>query len=167
MKGKYYHGGPKCKYHGTIVDCLTFASESAGMTGKILVKVSEYFDGIDLLPWVNDGKIWMLVVDGHQSHLDPQFVDQRPKMESMPWCTLCHNTLAGRKCIITKCFWKIRMVLWKGKAASMEEWAWLTKSNSPRRCHADNGIFFKAYGNEENNSKTTAEHGWLPPNRKF
>ncbi len=71
-EGKYYPGGPKCKYHGKTVDCLTFASESGGITGKILVKVLEYFDGIDLFPCINDGPIPMLIVDGHQSRLDPQ-----------------------------------------------------------------------------------------------
>ena len=30
-----------------------------------------------------------------------------------------------------------------------------------------NRIFFKAYGNEKNNRKATAEHGWFPPNRKL
>ncbi len=49
-EGKYYPGGPKCKYKGKIVDCLTFASESGGITGEILVKVLKYFDGIDLFP---------------------------------------------------------------------------------------------------------------------
>ena len=30
-----------------------------------------------------------------------------------------------------------------------------------------NRIFFKAYGNEKNNRRATAEHGWFPPNRKL
>ncbi len=30
-----------------------------------------------------------------------------------------------------------------------------------------NRIFFKAYGNEKNNRKATAERGWFPPNRKL
>jgi hypothetical protein len=30
-----------------------------------------------------------------------------------------------------------------------------------------NRIFFKAYGNEKNNHKETAERGWFPPNRKL
>jgi hypothetical protein len=74
-EGKYYPGGPKCKYHGKTVACLTFASESGGIARKILVKVLEYFDGIDLFPRINDDPIPMLIVDGHQSRLDPQFVD--------------------------------------------------------------------------------------------
>ncbi len=30
-----------------------------------------------------------------------------------------------------------------------------------------NKIFFKAYGNEKNNKKGTADRGWYPPNRKL
>ena len=76
-EGKYYPGGPKCKYKGKIVDCLTFASESGGITGEILVKVLQHFDGIDLFPREKDGPIPMLIVDSHQRRLDPQFVDYK------------------------------------------------------------------------------------------
>ena len=51
-KGTYYPGVKKCKYHGKIVDCLTFAFESNGITGEILEKVLEYFDDIELFPCV-------------------------------------------------------------------------------------------------------------------
>ena len=47
-EGKYYPGGPKCKYYDKIIDCLTFVSESGGITGEILVKVVQHFDHIDL-----------------------------------------------------------------------------------------------------------------------
>jgi len=70
-EGKHYSGGPKCKN----VHCLTFASERGGITRKILVKVLEYFDGIDVFPLINDGPIPMLIVNSHQSRLHPQFVD--------------------------------------------------------------------------------------------
>ena len=73
-ESKFYPEGPKCKYRGKVVDCLTFASESGGITGAILVKILEYFDGLQLFQRTPGGPIPMLIVDGHQSRLDPKFV---------------------------------------------------------------------------------------------
>ena len=74
-EGKYYPGGPKCKFNSKVVECLTFGSESGGITGEILVGILQYFDEIDLFPRQRDGPIPMLIVDGHQSRLDPSFVE--------------------------------------------------------------------------------------------
>ena len=46
--GKYYPGGPTCRYNNKIVDCLTCVSESGGITGCILVGILTYFDAIQL-----------------------------------------------------------------------------------------------------------------------
>jgi hypothetical protein len=54
-EGKYYPGGPKCKFNGKVVDCLTFSSESGGISGDILVDILKYFDQIDLFPRVMVG----------------------------------------------------------------------------------------------------------------
>ena len=67
---KYYPEGPKCNYRGKEVECLTFASESGGITGEILVKILEYFDQLQLFERHLGGPIPMLIVDGHQSRLD-------------------------------------------------------------------------------------------------
>ena len=74
-EGKYYPGGPTCKYNGKVVDCLVFTSESGGITGKILVKILTNFDSIELFPRVPGGPTPLLIVDGHQIRLDPMFVD--------------------------------------------------------------------------------------------
>jgi hypothetical protein len=42
-EGKYYPGGPKCSYNGKIVDCLTYVSESGGISGDILVEILTYY----------------------------------------------------------------------------------------------------------------------------
>jgi hypothetical protein len=39
---KYYTEGPKCEFGGKEEDYLTFASQSGGITGAILVKILEY-----------------------------------------------------------------------------------------------------------------------------
>jgi len=46
--GKYYPGGPTCRYNNKVVDCLTYVSESGGITGCILVGILTYFDAIQL-----------------------------------------------------------------------------------------------------------------------
>ena len=74
-KGKYYPGGPTCTYNGKTVDCLTYISKSTGITGDILVDIMTYFNQIDLFPCIEGGPIPVLIVDGHQSCLDPKFVD--------------------------------------------------------------------------------------------
>ena len=72
-EGKFYPGGPKCMYNRKEVVCLTFASESGGVNGKILVEILTYFDELDLFPCTPNGPIPMLLVDGHQSRLNPGF----------------------------------------------------------------------------------------------
>ena len=74
-EGKYYPGGPTCKYNGKVVDCLTFTSESGGITGEILVEILTYFNSIDLFPRVPGRPIPVLIVDGHQSCLAFVFVE--------------------------------------------------------------------------------------------
>jgi hypothetical protein len=49
--------------------------ESDGITGDILVAILTYFDGMELFPRSPKGPTPSLIVDGHQSHLDPKFVD--------------------------------------------------------------------------------------------
>ena len=65
--GKFYPGGPKCKYKGKEVDCLAFATESGGITGEILVEILTYFDAIELFPRCQGGPIPVVIVNGHQS----------------------------------------------------------------------------------------------------
>ena len=60
-EGTYYPGGPKCRYNGKIVDCLTYVSESGGITGDILVETLKYFDDIDLFPCIAGGPIPLLI----------------------------------------------------------------------------------------------------------
>ena len=73
-KGKYHPGAPTCTYKGKEVDCLTFASESGGITGDILINILSYFDSINLFPRHPGGPIPMVAVDCHQRCLDPGFV---------------------------------------------------------------------------------------------
>ena len=73
-ESKHYPEGPKCKYREKEVDCLTFTSESGGITGVIPVKILEYFNALQLFDRYLGGPVPMLIADGHQSRLDPRFV---------------------------------------------------------------------------------------------
>jgi hypothetical protein len=73
-RGKFYPGGPTCFYNGKVVDCLVYANKSGGISGEILVQILTYFDDIDLFPQVAGSPIPVLIVDGHQSRLDPGFI---------------------------------------------------------------------------------------------
>ncbi len=53
---------------------VILGGESGGITGVILFKILEYFDQIQLFDRYPGGLIPMLIVDGHQSWLDPWFV---------------------------------------------------------------------------------------------
>ena len=66
--------GSKCEYNGKEVDCLAFATDSGGFTGKILLQVLTYFDLIDLFSEIIGSPIPVLIVDSHQSQLDPAFI---------------------------------------------------------------------------------------------
>ena len=62
-------------YNRKEIDCLTFASPSGGITGEILVKVLSYLDEAGIFPRAQGGHTPCLIVDGHQSRLDPCFVE--------------------------------------------------------------------------------------------
>ena len=136
------------------------------------MKVLQHFDGIDLFPREKDGPILMLIVDGHQSHLDPFFVEYINNREDrwkvclgVPYATTLWQVddASEQNGFVTSEWYreKAKLVVWK------------TEHGLPRAiCPEDvmpimNRIFFKAYGYEKNNRKATAEHGWFPPNRKL
>ena len=55
-EGKYYPGGPKCRFNGKEVDCLAYVSESGQITGDILIEILSYFDEKGVFPWLPGGE---------------------------------------------------------------------------------------------------------------
>ena len=155
-KGKYYPGGLTSTFNGKTVDCLTYVFQSIGITGDILVDILTYFDQIELFPRVEGGPIPVLIVDGHQSRLDPKFVDYINNKKH-PW-RVCHGILYAT-------------TLWQVGDASEQngmvklEWyrekskflVWKYEHNLPRAIYPQdvmpllNKIFYKAYNNITNN----------------
>ncbi len=171
-QSKYYPEGPKCKYRGRDVECLTFASESGGITGAILVKILEYFDTLQLFERYPGGPIPLLIVDGHQSRLDPRFVSYINNKDhewrvclGVPYATI---------------LWQVRDALeqngkFKIEWTKVKEWMMAYKSINCLPCTIGptdiipliNRIFHKSYGNINSNLKALADRGWNPPNRKL
>mgnify|MGYP000485143821 CR=1 FL=1 len=73
--GKHYPGGPQCIFNNKTIDCLTFCSESGGITTEILIKVLKYFDDSNVFPQVPGGPTPFLLVDGHNTCFDPRFLE--------------------------------------------------------------------------------------------
>lgn len=115
--GKYFPGGPCCQHNGKKIPCASFVSESGGITADILVKVLKIMDDLNLFPRVN-GSMPFLLVDGHQSRLDPVFLE--------------YINNAGHR-------WKVCLgvpyatTLWQVGDSSQQNGSF----KSPNRCHAD------------------------------
>jgi len=171
-EGKYYPGGPKCSYNGKIVDCLTYVSESGGISGDILVEILTYFDQIRLFPHVPDGPIPVLIVDGHQSRLDPKFVEYI-NAEGHRWRVCLGVPYATTLWQVGDASEQNGMVKleWYREKAKLLNWKF--ERNLPRAIRPEdvmpllNKIFYKAYDNLANNKKACSVRGWFPPNRKL
>jgi hypothetical protein len=169
---KYYPEGPKCKYRGKEVDCLTFASESGGITGAILVKILEYFDTLQLFERYEGGPIPMLIVDGHQSRLDPAFVSyiNDPAHEWRVCLGVPYATVLWQVGDASEQNGKFKIEWTKVK-----EWMMTYKSINCLPCTIGptdiipliNRVFHKSYGSIHSNLKALADRGWNPLNRKL
>ncbi len=169
---KYYPEGPKCKYRGKEVDCLTFASESGGITGAILVNILEYFDTLQLFERYEGGPIPMLIVDGHQSRLDPTFVSyiNDPAHEWRVCLGVPYATVLWQVGDASEQNGKFKIEWTKVK-----EWMMVYKSINCLPCTIGptdiipliNRVFHKSYGSIHSNLKALADRGWNPLNRKL
>ena len=85
-EGKKFPGGPSCMYKGKEIPAFVEFSESGGMTGKMFVNVLKHLDELGI--YDNDrkqGYTPMLLVDGHDSRLDLDFLRYINENEHK-WC---------------------------------------------------------------------------------
>ena len=157
---------------GKEFDCLTFVSESGGITDGILVEILKYFDSLGLFPRVPGGPIPMLILDLHQSRLDPSFIKYINRQDH-GWRVFLGVPYAT--------------VLWQVGDASEQngkfktEWyrvkedvmKWKAKYNLPCTLGPTdiiplvNKIFHLSYWNVASNLKAVSDRGWFPANRKL
>ncbi len=168
-EGKYYPGGPTCKYDGKVVDCLAYTSKSSGISGEILVEILTYFDSIDLFPHVPGRPIPMLIVDEHQSHLAPVFVEYINNKNNT-WKVCLGISYATTLWQLGDASEQNGMVKLEWYPEKREPLSWKYSNNLPHAiCPEDvmplmNKIFYKSYDNFANNKKAVAIRGWYPPN---
>ena len=173
--GKYFPGGPTCTYHGKTVPCLAYASDSGGITAGILVEILKEFNDLELLPRAHGELMQFLLIDGHQSRLDPSFLsyinDENHRWKvclGVPYATsLClwqvadsseHN---GK----FKSFWvkyKRKMIEFKCNKESLPNTIEPTDVMP-----AASKLFPEVYNHKEDSRKAISDRGWYPPNRKL
>ena len=73
-KGKYFPGGPTCEFNGKTIDCQVYLSPGGGITAEILVSILKSIDDSGILPRIPGGPIPSMLLDGHQTRLDPLFL---------------------------------------------------------------------------------------------
>ena len=73
-QNKYFPGGPICNFRGKQIPCATYVTEGGGISGEILVDVLRILDALEVFPRVAGGPIPFLIINGHESQLDPKFL---------------------------------------------------------------------------------------------
>mmetsp|Transcript_22691 Transcript_22691/g.49122 ORF Transcript_22691/g.49122 Transcript_22691/m.49122 type:complete len:250 (+) Transcript_22691:734-1483(+) len=112
--GKFHPGGPKCNY----------------------------FDAIELFPRRQCGPIPVIIVNGHQSQLNPSFI-KYINNDAYRW-VVCFGVLV----------WKFTHGL---------RWSIIPHDIMQLM----NRIFHKAFGNVEGNKKAVSDRGWYLPSQKL
>ena len=72
--GKYFPGGPKCKFNGKEVPCYIDASPKGSVTSDILADMLKWIDDIGVYPRREGGPTPFLLLDGHGSRLEVLFL---------------------------------------------------------------------------------------------
>jgi len=72
--GKYFPGGPKCKFNGCDIPCYVTASPKGSITSVILADMLKWIDDIGVYPREKNGPTPFLLLDGHGSRLELPFL---------------------------------------------------------------------------------------------
>ena len=73
--GKYFPGGPKCKFRGVDVPCFVTCSPKGSITSQILADVLKWLDDLHIFPRDNNSPTPFLLLDGHGSRLEIPFLE--------------------------------------------------------------------------------------------
>jgi hypothetical protein len=82
--GSIAGGGPRCRFRDVDVPCMVQYSSHGGITGKLLTNCLRKMDELKLFPRV-DNKLPFLLVDGHDSRYDKEFLEYIHGEDHM-WC---------------------------------------------------------------------------------
>ena len=173
-EGKLFPGGPKCVFKGKEVPCFVRFCDKGGMSGEILKEIFETLDDLELFKKDREeGKIPFMLLDGHQSRFDLDFLRY---INTYPhrW-NVCIGVPYGTA------FWQVgdsskqngcfNINLSQVKAAMLQ-----TRidelNHAMQLARTDiiplvNQSFFSSFGNRLTNKKALAERGWNPYNRNL
>ena len=170
--GKYFPGGPSCTYNGKEIPCATYITEGGGINADILVDVLKMLDKLDVFPRVPGGPVPFLILDGHESRLDPKFLTYINDVGHI-W-KVCLGVPYATS------YWQVGdsaeqngafKVLWyKAKKRLV---SYKRDRGMPMVLNAEdiipllNGIWADSFGRVRTNKQATSDRGWNPPNRKL
>jgi hypothetical protein len=171
-EGKYFPGGPTCTYRGKTIPCATYITESGGISGEILVNILRTLDDLDVFPRVPGGPVPMLIIDGHESRLDPEFLTYINDPDHI-WKVCLGVPYATN-------FWQVGDSAEQNgtfKTLWYREKDRVTKYNSDRSMPLTINpwdvmpimmrIFRHSYDRPVTNRNCTSDRGWCPANRKL
>ena len=150
---------------------VTYVSESGGITADILVHGITILDELDVFPR-GSGITPFLLLDGHQSRLDPKFLtyinnhDHRWKVcLGVPYVTSLWQLgdIPKQNGRFKDEWYRMKALLFKYKADYNLDLKITQEDVMPIL----NRIFAKSYDRVEWNLRVLSERGWNPPNRKL
>jgi hypothetical protein len=171
-EGKYFPGGPTCTYRGKTIPCATYITEGGGISGEILVSVLRTLDDLDVFPRVPGGPVPVLIIDGHESRLDPMFLTYIngeghvwKVCLGVPYATSYWQVgdSAEQNGTFKVCWYREKGILitYKSDRAMplcINPWDVMPLLN---RC------FGHSFGRIQTNKNATSDRGWCPANRKL
>jgi phage terminase small subunit len=170
--GKYFPGGPTCTYRGKIIPCATYITEGGGISGEILVSILQTLDDLDVFPRVPGGPVPVLIIDGHESRLDPMFLTYIngeghvwKVCLGVPYATSYWQVgdSAEQNGTFKVCWYREKRILVRyksdrGMPLCINPWDVMPLMN---KC------FSHSYGRIQTNKNATSDRGWCPANRKL
>jgi hypothetical protein len=171
-EGKYFPNGPTCTYRGKTIPCATYITESGGINGEILVSVLRTLDDLDVFPRVPGGPVPVLIIDGHESRLDPMFLTYIngeghvwKVCLGVPYATSFWQVGDSAEQNGTfKVYWyreKRNFITWKSDRA-------LPLVIQPHDIMPIlNRCFGHSFGRKQTTKNATSDRGWCPANRKL
>jgi hypothetical protein len=167
--GKYFPCGPICNFRGKQLKYLPLASPSGGITGELLLEIMRWLDDNNVYERGPGLPIPFLVVDGHNSRWDPDFVDYitNPDHEWKLNFGIPHATSYWQVGDSSQQNGHFKMLLAKAKSNLVK---FKIQHNIPIALTGSDIIplvniaWDKSFANVTTNQKAIAERGWGPLN---
>ena len=168
-KNKYFPSGPTCHFRGKEIPYLPLSSPCGGITGALLVEILSWLDSHDIYEREENGPEPFLIVDGHGSRLDPDFVEYISNKKHVRHVNLGvpHATSYWQVGDSAEQNGRFKSVLAQAKADLVN---FKIKHNIPLQLTNEdiipllNKAWYPSFANLRTNRKAIAERGWCPLN---